>query len=110
MPYFHISTGLRGGYMPDSSYVLKAETRREIKAAIAYEAENIREAEMGEMTGLSKKAVAHIAAAAWRERKNPRHYLPFCLGYGRRDQSAPYGIFVGNATRAEYLQHLEEEN
>lgn len=105
MPYFHISTGLRGGYMPDQSYIVRVETRRALRDAIEAEASMARDAHY---IGLSKRAVAHIAAEAWRRRNDPRAYLPLCLGYGRRDQSAPYGIFIGNASRSEYLQFQAE--
>ena len=43
MPYFHISRGLRGCYMPDSSSVIRATTRRELKAAIEYDARDMLE-------------------------------------------------------------------
>jgi hypothetical protein len=99
MAYFQISTGLRGCYLPDSIYIIRATTRRELKAAIA---DSVYNAE-GEIVGLSKRAVSEFAALCWRERKG-RHYLPYCLPYRFKYQSHyPYGIFVNNSSRAHYL-------
>lgn len=59
--YFNIQVGLRGCYMPDSSYFLKCETRRELKNAIDDEACAINSD--GSTLGLSKRAVESVAAA-----------------------------------------------
>lgn len=106
MPYFHISTGLRGCFMPDSAYVLHASTRRELKAAIEEAAEGDRQAGY---IGLSKAAITSFAARVWRERKAGNH-LPHALPYRRPDQDqAPYGIFVSTATRREYLEDRQRD-
>lgn len=44
MPYFTISTGLRGCYMPDNCFSIRATTRRELKSVIESEAEIYRDA------------------------------------------------------------------
>ncbi len=101
--YFSVSTGLRGAYLPDSAYVIKADTRRELKSTVAFEAEAY--AECG-FVGASKKAVAWLAAEAWREaRKASPSFLSLCLPLAREKGSGyAFGIFVSPATRAEYLE------
>jgi len=106
MAYFQISQGLRGMYMPDSSYIIRADTRRELKSALEWEARDIRDAGG---VGLSKRAIASLAAAAWRDRKSSNPY-GFIAEYRWRYQStgtAPYAIFVNNATRQEYKESQE---
>jgi hypothetical protein len=100
--YFTISNGLRGCYMPDNVTVICCETRRELKDAIAYDADHMREAHG---FGGSKKAIATFAAACWREaqKKNPA-YLPYCLPFGHSPGNYAFGIFVSVATRREYLR------
>ena len=107
--YFHISSGLRGGYMPDSSYMLRCETRRDLKAAIASEAESFADAGY---KGASKRAIAGLAAAAWQEAGKARpSYLPLCLSLAQPHNLASYshGIFAGIASRAEWLAYQESE-
>ena len=105
MPYFHISNGLRGCYMPDSSYVIKADTRRELKSAIAYEAESYKDAGF---IGGNKRAIAWLAAAAWRDKKPG---LPYCLPVAPEHNRTNYcfGVFVSRASRSEYLEYCQEE-
>jgi hypothetical protein len=106
MAYFEISTGLRGCYLADSIYIIRATTRRELKNAIADSVYNPE----GQIIGLSKRAIAEFAALCWRERKG-RDYLPYCLPYRFKYQShCPYGIFVNNSHRADYLAHITEES
>lgn len=104
MPYFQISHGLRGCYMPSDTYVIKADTRRALREAIAYEAENYRE---GGFIGASERAISAIAAAAWRDRA--KFQLPYALPLAPPHARTNYcfGVFVSSATRAEYLEHLE---
>lgn len=105
MRYFQISNGLRGMYMPDSAYAIACATRRELKEALEQEARDIRDAGA---IGLSKRAIAALAAAQWRDKRN---YLPYAAGYRWREQSpgtAPYGLFVAPLSRAEYLESQEE--
>jgi len=87
--------------MPDSAYTVKADTRRELKAALQCEASDIRDAGG---VGMSKRAIAWLAAESWRNRKNPsgEYVAP---DRGTYQDSYPYGlgVFTG-ATRAEYLE------
>lgn len=105
MPYFTIMQGLRGCYMPDSNYTIKADTRRELKAALTWEAYSIRDAGA---VGLSKKAIAWLANATWKARKSGAPY-PFVAPYRWKAQdSYPYGLFACPATRAEFLEGQEQ--
>ncbi|TIT73389.1 MAG: hypothetical protein E5W57_28230 [Mesorhizobium sp.] len=95
--YFHIMTGLRGCYMPDNAYVIRVDTRRELKAAIEDEARLCRDSGF---VGCSKSAVASLAAAAWREahKRNPSiypHVAPFGDSCVYRDACRISGIRVG---------------
>lgn len=105
MRYYFINHGLRGAYVDDSSYVIQCETRRELKEAIEGVASHYRD---GGYIGASKAAIAAIAAAQWRDRKN---YLPYCLPLAPAHARTQYsfGIFVSPATRADFLEY-EKEN
>ena len=107
MPYFHISTGLRGCYMPDSACVIYARSRRVLKATI----EN--EAHMWEgAAGLSKRAIATFAATVWREAQKDRPAtLPHCLPV-KPEGAGGYssGVFASVATRREYLDYQASED
>jgi hypothetical protein len=107
MPYFHISTGLRGCYMPNESYIVHVKTRRELKDAIAYEAERYRDSGY---VGANKKAVATIAALAWRNAKTRRDYLPYALPVAPPHARDNYceAVFISNATRDEYRAFEKE--
>jgi len=100
MPYFTIWQGLRGAYMPDSAYTIKADTRRELKSALAWEADSIRDA--GGI-GMSKRAITWLAATAWRNRKSKTGEYVAPYKWAGMD-SYPYalGVFTG-ANRADYL-------
>lgn len=103
MAYFAIHQGLCGCYMPDSAYIIKADTRRELKAALESEARDIRDAGG---VGLSKKAIAWLANAAWRNRRSSGKYV---APYRWKHQDYyPYalGVFTG-ISRAEYLAQSE---
>jgi len=105
--YFTISNGLRGCYMPDNCSVIRVDTRRALKDAIAYDASDMREA-YG--YGGSKKDVAGFAALCWREAfKKAPSYLPYCLPFGRKPGEYAFGIFVSVATRSEYLEYCAGE-
>ena len=105
MKYFLIQTGLRGGYIPDSSYPVKAGTRRELREAVKSESSQANYG--GDMVGLSDKAQAEFCAWIWRERDKPQ-FLPYALPYGYRGQGKPYAIFLVPISRAEFLEHEGE--
>jgi len=94
--------------MPDDVYVIKADTRRELKSVIKSEADMCGE----DAVGLSKKRVAEFAAMCWRDRKNPKWNMDYALGWHNRGQISQYcyGIFVSRATRSDYLNHENENN
>jgi|LakMenEpi03Aug12_release.lakeMendotaPanAssembly.Ray.scaffolds.fasta_scaffold294557_2 hypothetical protein len=102
MPYFTISSGLRGAYIDDSPYVIQVKTRRELKEAIAYEASIWRD---GGYIGANKKAIATIAAAAWRDRKKAQ--LPYALPLAPEHSPRNYchGVFVSSASRDDFLEY-----
>lgn len=105
MPYFWIECGLRGAYCDGNGYIIKCDTRRELKAAIQWEADSIRDA--GGI-GLSKRNVTWFANIVWQGRKGYGH-LPMVLPYRWQYQDYyPYGIHVSNSTRKEYLQYIRE--
>ena len=93
MAYFTIMAELRGCYSDaDSAWTLKADTRRELRAALMSEADTLRDAGA---IGLNKRAVAGLAAMAWRDRRKGGVYP---------HQSGPaMGLFVYVASRADYL-------
>jgi hypothetical protein len=102
MAYFSIYTGLRGMYMPDGSYIIRANTRRELKTALQWEADSIRDA--GGI-GMNKRAIARLANAAWKGRKQSREYVaPYRYPqHGQKNYCMALGVFSG-MTRAEYLK------
>lgn len=99
--YFTVMQGLRGCYMPDSCNVIKCDTRRELRDYIAYEANDIRDAGF---VGLTKRDPAWAAALLWRKDKNDRAILP----YGHTRDNKAFAIDISVATRAEYLENLEQ--
>jgi hypothetical protein len=104
--YFNIMDGLRGCYMPNSSYVTRCETRRELKAVLEFEARNIRDS----YVGCNKKQVAWLAATMWKEaqKKNPA-YLPHVAPYGEKGNYHS-AIHVSVATRKEYLESQDNDS
>lgn len=104
MKYFLIQTGLRGGYMPDSSYPIRCETRRDLREAIKSESAQANYG--GDMVGLSDRVQASFAAWIWSDVvKKMAQYLPYALPYGYRRQGKPYAVFVVPISRAEFLKH-----
>lgn len=100
MAYFWIEYGLRGAYADGNGYIIKADTRRELKAAIEYEARDLRDAGM---IGANKRAVAWLANAAWKARKGGSAY-PFVLPVEHhRGAGKAWGIHCAPSCRAEYL-------
>ena len=108
MAYFILSNGLRGCYMPDSAYVIRVTTRRELKSAISDECRDLYDAGF---VGTNKRAIAQFAAEAWRRRKDPRWTLDLALPYRHADQAGNwcFGVFLIRATRREYLEYMESE-
>ena len=106
--YVTISNGLRGCYMPDSCYVAKFTTRCELKAFIANECSDMREA-YGH--GGTKQEISAIAAYAWKMRRNGWQYdLAIGFGRSRAANDRPFGLFLGHATRREYSEFLKSES
>jgi hypothetical protein len=107
--YFNISQGIRGCYMPDSAYESRFKTRKELKAALEWEARDIREAGF---VGLNKRAVAWLANAAWKAAapKAASSYFPFVAPYRRDSQPGNYcfGLFVAKSNRADWKAFEEE--
>lgn len=98
--YFHISNGLRGCYMPDSSSVVRVDTRRELKEAlhdaIAYCTE----------APFNKRDVASLAAEMWRDAQSKApSYLP--RAFPMPDNRA-YAVFISTATRRDYVDYQRE--
>ena len=105
MAYFSIYNGLWGCYMPDSSYIVKADTRKELKKALQWEAYHLKDAGF---VGMNQKAIAWLANAAWKNRKSSRgdYVAPYRASYQKH---YPYalGVFTG-LTRKEYLEQEEQ--
>lgn len=100
MAYFTIYQGLRGCYIPDSAYIIKADTRRELKRSLQWEADSIRDAGA---IGMSKKAIAWLANAAWHNRKKSSgEYVAPYRWKGMDSYPYALGVFTG-ASRADYL-------
>jgi len=103
MPYFHISNGPRGCYLPDSSHVVRVDTRRELKRILQGEADSMTDAGF---IGNQKRLVASMAAAVWRNKRSSLDYcLPFAPSHARDNYA--YGVFVSRATRSDYLEQEE---
>lgn len=95
--YFLISFGLRGAYMPDSSFAIGANARAELKTIIEGEAESARDG----YTGASKRAVASLAAQAWANRGIYESVMPLKpIG----SDHASYGLMVSNLTADEFAE------
>ena len=105
--YFTIMAELRGCYSDnDSAFVLRAETRRELKAALEGEAAHLRDAGA---IGLNKRAIANLAARAWP--RNGRGHLADVAPYRFAYQSGfPMGLMVYPATRGDWREWNEKES
>lgn len=103
MAYFTIMQGLRGCYMPDSAYTIKADTRRALKSALECEARDLRDAGA---IGLSKRAIAWLANAAWKARKSNRGEYVAPYRWQGQD-SYPYALFACPSNRAEFVAQEE---
>jgi hypothetical protein len=95
--YFCLMNGLRGCYMPDSVYVLKCTSRRELKEIVR-----------DELTYAEKKpsqrALAQYVAEAWRRYKELS--LPLVLPTNKEES---YGIHLSYATRHEYEEFINAD-
>lgn len=104
MRYFQIMTGLGGCYMPDSSYVFKSDTRKELKRAIEAECFDLRDAGM---IGLSKRHTTRLASEVWRGKAKTIYGLS--LDYGSPEQSGkPYNLTVCEISRDEFREKESE--
>lgn len=99
MAYFSIWQGLRGMYVPDSVYIIRVMTRRELKTALQWEADSIRDAGG---VGMNKRAISRLACAAWKARKESRELVAPYRWTGQDSYPYGLGVFTG-ATRADYL-------
>lgn len=104
--YFFISTGLRGAYMPDNGYVVKVDSRRELKKAIQWEFDTIKDAGFI----ISHKEMVSTVADIWRNLKaKPRSPYSFVVPYGWRNITGHgvnkcNAIHINHATRRDYLE------
>lgn len=109
MPYFNVSNGLRGCYLPDNAFVAKCDTRRALRDLVEYDANDMIEA-YG--FGYSKRDRAAIVARIWREAKGrlPKSFYDHVIGFGRTRSKSdrPFGLFISHATRADYLAQEQE--
>lgn len=99
--YFTIMAELRGCYSDnESAFTIKADTRRELKAALAHEMSDLRDAGA---VGLTKRDIAWLAASAWRAYKKGGNF-PFVAPFRYEHQTGrPMGLMVYDATREDYL-------
>ena len=99
--YFAVSQGLRGCYLPDSSYVIEVKTRRELKSTLESEAYYIRDANF---VGCSRRAIAWLANVCWKNRN--KYTLDYVAPYRYRNASRPgeypYGLFCSRASREDF--------
>lgn len=104
MAYFNIMAELRGAYSDNESMqVIRCNTRRDLKSAIESEAYYLRDAGA---IGLNKRAIAWLANAAWKARKGGAIY-PYVAPFRYPYQSGePMGIMVSSATRADFIDFI----
>lgn len=105
MAYFSIMAELRGCYSDNESMqIIRADTRKELKAHLESECYYLRDAGA---IGLNKRAIAWLANAAWKARKNGNPY-PFVAPYKFPYQSGyAMGLMVNAVSRAEYKEYCE---
>ena len=107
--YFFISTGLRGAYLSDNGYFVKVNSRKELKAYVEAEFNDIKDAGYC----ISKKELVSSVADIWRNLKAARRSpYPFVVSYGfRHGYSANKcnAIHIMHATKAEYDEFMESE-
>ena len=101
--YFHISSGLRGCYMPDNHWIARVDTRRELRSVVESESNDMRGA-CG--FGGSKRQISAAVAQVWAGYKTQR--LDSVVPFGRDRTSRPFGVFIAPASRADYLASQED--
>ena len=104
--YFTIATGLRGCYMPDNAYVVRVNTRRELREIVMGELRDVQDA--GYV--ISKREAVATVADIWRNLKaKPRSPYSFVVPYGLRNTRGSgvnkcNAISIGHADRGEWLE------
>ena len=101
--YFHISSGLRGCYMPDSAGTVRVNTRRELRSIVESECGAMRDA-YG--YGGSKRQISAAVAQVWAGYRT--QHLDSVVPFGRDRTSRPFGVFIAPASRADYLASQED--
>lgn len=97
---------LRGCYADnESAFILRAATRRELKETLESEAAQLREAGA---IGLNKRAVANLAARAWR-RKGQSHLSDVAPFKYPSQGGYCMGLMVNPSSRADYLESQARE-
>ena len=104
--YFFLEYGLRGAYCDGNGYIVKCDTRRDLKRSVEWEADSLRDAGM---VGASKRAVASFTADLWRRGQNKKDrgmmsVMPIC---NNRGASYAWGIHGAPSCRADYLASQE---
>lgn len=108
--YFFISTGLRGAYMPDNGYVVKVDSKKELKAIVQSEFDSIKDA--GYL--INQKELVATVSDIWNNLKAIRRSpYSFTIAYGHRGTSGYYrnatankcfAISISHATESDYLE------
>lgn len=97
--------------MPDSSYVIACKTRRELKRALEWEADSIRDCFDA---GCSKATIAWLANAAWKAatKSGFNSPYPYVAPYGNRSGSQVnycFGLEVAPSDRQSFKAYQEME-
>jgi hypothetical protein len=101
--YFNIMTGLRGCYMPDSHYVARVDSRRELRSEIASECARMRDACK---FGGSQRDISAAVAQVWTGYRT--QHLDSVVPFGNAPGARPFAVFISPATRAEWKAQQEE--
>lgn len=105
MRYFQLMRGLRGCYMPDSSYYFKCDTRRELVSHLESEIMRNYYIEFPYI-GLSKRAVIRFCASIWRG--NARSFFGEILPYSEGKYTAGMAITVCEISMRKFREHEKE--
>ena len=103
--YYRISNGLRGCYLHDNFYIVRVDTRRDLKNLIISECAQMAEAHG---RGSSARDVVALVARIWRDHHvtGLDYVFPFSQDDG---QNWPFGLFVSRATRADFIEYSKSE-